>query len=81
MITDINDSIIHLSRMINKGKVKTVNNKLIDIDAETICIHGDQPNAQIFAKGYIILLNQKSQNDKDSSLWRYYNYFKRFKKI
>lgn len=50
MITDINDSIIHLSRMINKGKVKTVNNKLIDIDAETICIHGDQPNAQIFAK-------------------------------
>ena len=31
MITDINDSIIHLSRMINKGKVKTVNNKLIDI--------------------------------------------------
>ena len=36
--------------MINDGKVKTINNKLIDIDIETICIHGDQPNAQLFAK-------------------------------
>jgi len=50
MITDINISIDHLSRMINDGKVKTINNKLIDIDIETICIHGDQPNAQLFAK-------------------------------
>ncbi len=50
MITDINDSIEHLSRIINQGKVKTINNKLIDIDVDTVCIHGDQPNAFIFAK-------------------------------
>lgn len=50
MITDIDNSINHLSRMIENGKVKTINKKLIDIDAETICIHGDQPNAHIFAK-------------------------------
>ena len=50
MITDIENSINHLSRMIENGKVKTINKKLIDIDAETICIHGDQPNAHIFAK-------------------------------
>ena len=41
MITDIENSINHLSRMIENGKVKTINKKLIDIDAETICIHGD----------------------------------------
>ena len=50
MITDISDSIEHLSRIINQGKVKTINNKLIDIDVDTVCIHGDQPNAFIFAK-------------------------------
>ena len=50
MITDIDNSINHLSRMIENGKVKTINKKLINIDAETICIHGDQPNAHKFAK-------------------------------
>ena len=50
MITDISDCIEHLSRIINQGKVKTINNKLIDIDVDTVCIHGDQPNAFIFAK-------------------------------
>ena len=50
MITDIDNCINHLSRMIDKGKVKTVNKKLVDIDVETICIHGDQANALLFAK-------------------------------
>ena len=50
MITDVNSSINHLSKMLNDGKVKTINGRLVDIDAETICIHGDQPNAQLFAK-------------------------------
>jgi len=50
MITNVENSIEHISRMLYEGKVKTINNKLVDIDVETICIHGDQPNAPIFAK-------------------------------
>jgi len=50
MITDVNSSINHLSKMLNDGKVKTINGRLVDIDAETICIHGDQPNALLFAQ-------------------------------
>ncbi len=50
MIADVNTSINHLSRMLNDGKVKTINGRLVDIDAETICIHGDQPNALLFAQ-------------------------------
>ena len=48
--------------MIEKGKVKTINNKFIDIDAETICIHVDQPNAHLFAK--TIYNTFKSKNIK-----------------
>ena len=47
---EVDNCINHLSRMIDKGKVKTVNKKLVDIDVETICIHGDQANALLFAK-------------------------------
>ena len=50
MITRVENSIEHISRMLYEGKVKTITNKLVDIDVETICIHGDQPNAPIFAK-------------------------------
>ena len=50
IITDPNESLIHVERMVNEGKVKTVNGNLKSIIAETICIHGDQPNAVDFAK-------------------------------
>ena len=32
-------------RMINEGKVKTINNEIITIRANTFCIHGDHENA------------------------------------
>jgi len=35
----------HVVRMIKEGKVKTINNALINIKADTLCIHGDNPNA------------------------------------
>lgn len=50
MITSVDKSIEHISKMLYEGQVKTINNKLVDIDVETICIHGDQPNAVNFAK-------------------------------
>ena len=45
MITSVDKSIEHISKMLYEGQVKTINNKLVDIDVETICVHGDQPNA------------------------------------
>jgi len=59
MITDPSLSLKHLNSMINLGKVKTISGKLEDIELETICIHGDQPNALLFAKTIYNKLNSK----------------------
>jgi UPF0271 protein len=50
MIEDVDLMIIHLKNIINKGFVETVNKRNIAIEAETVCIHGDQKNALLFAK-------------------------------
>ena len=50
MITDSNKALEHILLILNKGKVLTINGNLKKINAETICIHGDQPNALEFAK-------------------------------
>ena len=42
-----------------KGKVKTITGKLENIDLDTICIHGDQPNALLFAKTLHKSLNSR----------------------
>ena len=40
----------HLYRMVSEQKVKSINNKLITIQAKTFCIHGDNPNASNILK-------------------------------
>jgi UPF0271 protein len=50
VIHDFNKSIEQVMMMISEGKVKTLNGKLINIEAETICIHGDHDGAGLFAK-------------------------------
>ena len=37
-------------RMVNEGRVKSVSGKFIDIQAETVCIHGDGKHAVNFAR-------------------------------
>lgn len=44
-LTNPNEIIDHVSRMINKRKVKTLSGNLIPIQADTFCIHGDNENA------------------------------------
>jgi len=46
----------HVLRMIREQKVSTTENQLIDIQAETICIHGDGIHAAEFAKSIHKLL-------------------------
>ncbi len=55
MITNEQESIDQVLQMINQQKVKTTENKEINIVAETICLHGDGRYAASFAK----LINQK----------------------
>ena len=59
MITDPDISLNHINSMIDLGKVKTISGKLEDIELDTICIHGDQPNALLFARTIYNDLNSK----------------------
>lgn len=50
MITDVNQSITQVLQMVQKGFVTAVDGSKVTLKAETLCIHGDQPNAVIFAQ-------------------------------
>jgi UPF0271 protein len=45
VITEPDKALEHVKIMIAEGKIRTVNNKYIPVQADTICIHGDNPNA------------------------------------
>lgn len=50
LITDHDQSVSQVVRMVKEGKVLTQQGKDIDIRADTICIHGDGPHALGFAR-------------------------------
>ncbi|WP_066258468.1 LamB/YcsF family protein [Neobacillus drentensis] len=50
IIHDTGQAIQRAIRMINEGKVEAVNGTNIDIQADTICVHGDEPKAVEFVK-------------------------------
>ncbi|SMD44585.1 UPF0271 protein [Aquiflexum balticum DSM 16537] len=45
VITEPDKALEHIKIMIAEGKIRTINNKYIPVQADTICIHGDNPNA------------------------------------
>jgi UPF0271 protein len=45
MITDPQQAADHAVMMAKEGKIRTIDGKLIDVDIQTICIHGDSPDA------------------------------------
>ncbi|OWT75694.1 MULTISPECIES: LamB/YcsF family protein [unclassified Achromobacter] len=51
MIEDLETAVAQVVRMASEGKVRSVNGKDVPVQADTLCIHGDQPNAVIFATG------------------------------
>ncbi|MGK7390337.1 MAG: LamB/YcsF family protein [Candidatus Cyclobacteriaceae bacterium M2_1C_046] len=60
IITDLESSVSRIRKMIFDKTVLTIGGKVISINAETICIHGDEPDAAELAKR----LNQSlTQND------------------
>jgi len=50
VIHDKEIAIQRVVKMVKEGKVTTITGKDIEINAESICIHGDNPEALIFAK-------------------------------
>ncbi|MFC4279031.1 LamB/YcsF family protein [Achromobacter aloeverae] len=51
MIEDLETAVAQVVRMASEGKVRSVNGKEVPVQADTLCIHGDQPNALVFANG------------------------------
>lgn len=45
LLTDEAEVLEHVGWMVNEKKIKTITGKLVPIEAETICIHGDNPSA------------------------------------
>lgn len=50
VIHDAEEAIARTIRMISEGKVKTIDGDDIDIVADSICVHGDNPEAVEFVK-------------------------------
>ena len=50
MITDDKIAISRVVRMIKEGKVKAITGKDIDIEVDSICVHGDGEKAILFVK-------------------------------
>ena len=50
IIHDVETSIAQVKRMIGEGKVKSIGGADIAVRADTLCIHGDEPNAVEFAR-------------------------------
>lgn len=50
LITDTDKSVAQVVRMVTEGKVTSQQNTEVDIQADTVCIHGDGEHAVAFAK-------------------------------
>ena len=50
MIEDPQASVKHVLGMIEEGHVTSLSGKRVSVAADTLCLHGDQPGAVIFAK-------------------------------
>lgn len=50
VIHNVDESLEHVKRMVFDGKVKTISGKLIPISVDSICLHGDNPQALAFAQ-------------------------------
>jgi len=56
MIGDVNAALAQVERMVREGTVRAVDGTDVKIEADTICIHGDEPGAAEFARELRALL-------------------------
>jgi 5-oxoprolinase (ATP-hydrolysing) subunit A len=50
IIRDVDASIEHVLRMVEEGRVKTLQGAQVAVRADTLCIHGDEPEALAFVQ-------------------------------
>lgn len=50
MIHDSDEAVLRVIRMIKEGKVEAVDGTDVKIQADTICVHGDEPEALLFVQ-------------------------------
>ncbi|MBO1114866.1 LamB/YcsF family protein [Bordetella petrii] len=50
MIEDVETSVAQVLRMVREGVVRSVSGRDVPVQADTLCVHGDQPNAVAFAR-------------------------------
>jgi UPF0271 protein len=58
MLDSLDQVIEQVKTMIHQNKVNSLQGELIDLKVDTICIHGDGPNAIEFAEGIFDALKQ-----------------------
>ena len=51
MIASLDESVAQVKNMLQDGFVRSLSGREIPIEADTLCIHGDQPGAVSFVKG------------------------------
>ena len=60
MITDEDEAIARVIRMVKEGKVTAVTGKDIDIQADSVCVHGDGEKALLFVERIRKALNENA---------------------
>ncbi|MCD0505442.1 LamB/YcsF family protein [Bordetella petrii] len=50
MIEDVDTAVAQVLKMVREGVVRSVSGRDVPVQADTLCIHGDQPNARVFAQ-------------------------------
>ena len=60
MITDEDETIARVIRMVKEGKVTAVTGKDIDIQADSVCVHGDGEKALLFVEKIRKALNENA---------------------
>lgn len=50
LVTDEQEAVAQVIKMVSEGYVRTLEGADVPIEADTVCIHGDGPNALAFAK-------------------------------
>jgi len=56
MIEDVKDSLAQVEGMLTRGRVRALDGSEVSIEADTICVHGDQAGAAEFARELRVLL-------------------------
>ncbi|OZU88826.1 lactam utilization protein LamB [Virgibacillus indicus] len=50
LIQDVDQAVAQVKRMLRSGNVQAVNGELVEIEADTVCVHGDGPHAVGFVE-------------------------------